>query len=106
MSNEVVTIKVTDDDYFLKYIQLRTYNTLSKNQYKVLAELAKRRTIGTKERKEIREEMGISTQSLNNLLSNLKQLNLIYHDPIGQLYHSKIVIPDEPGSITFNFVKR
>lgn len=103
MMNDNVKITCTRDNYHHKYIQLRTYNLLSKAQYKVLSEIAKRKFVGTEERKEIREKLGMSVHSFNNVLSALKKRGLLVHDESNQMYSSRIEVPEEPGSLTFNF---
>ena len=106
MSNENFTIRVSRDNYVLKYIQLRTFNLLSKTQYKVLAEIIKRNGVNTEVRKDISLRLGITIFSLNNVLLTLKKKGLLVHDPSCQTYTAKIDVPREPGSITYNFMER
>lgn len=106
MNNEEVTIRVTEENYARKYLQLRTYNLLSKTQYDVVAEIAKKGLVGTEERKEIREKLKMSVNSFNNVLHAMKTKGLLVHDEANQMYRVKVLIPPTPGSITFNFEKQ
>jgi len=105
MENEI-TIRVTEHDYAMKYLQLKTASLLTELQYKVLAEIAKREFIGTEERKEIIEQLSISVFYLNNVLASLKKLGVIKHDAQTKRYWSSINVPKIPGKLTFNFEMR
>lgn len=106
MSNENVNIQVNEDNYIAKYLQVRTWNLLSKTEYKALAEIIKTGTIRTEDRKRIREKLKMSTQSFNNLLGKLDRKRLLTHDEVNRTYSPNIKVPKELGSVTFNFVKQ
>lgn len=106
MTNEVFTIRVTNDDYILKYIQVRTFNLLSKTQYKVLSEIIKNGIVDTEVRKVISAKLGLTIFSLNNVLLTLKKKGLLVHDESCKTYTTKIEVPKEQGSITFKFIAR
>ena len=106
MDNENVTIRVTEDNYVLKYIQVRTFNLLSATQYNVLAEIVKQSVVDTETRKAIAAKLGITIFSLNNVLLALKNKGLLIHNASTQTYTPKIEVPREPGTITYKFTAR
>lgn len=106
MANEVVTIRVTNDDYVLKYLQVKTFNLLSKTQYKVLVEIIKNKVVDTEVRKLISAKLGITIFSLNNTLLTLKRKGLVIHNEASQTYTSRLEVPEEPDTLTFKFVYR
>ncbi len=104
MLNDVVKVPVaTRQEYILRYLKLRTFNILSETQYMVLSEIVKHDLIGCEERKEIRNKLGLSTYSFNNVLSALKKKRLILHDVYARTYRSNVTVPKEPASLVFTF---